>query len=88
MTDSLTKARLKLQAMQASGQKVVKLDPIAKAKANPNSLRDAITAACWFCAGSARDGEKFTRETIRECSVRACPLHPHRPYQPTEPEAA
>jgi hypothetical protein len=77
----LRNARLRLAELKAAGQKVERLHPIEKAKRNPGSLRLAITAMCWHCAGAGADGQDFTRTTIRECSVIRCPLHPHRPYQ-------
>ena len=80
--DGLQSARLRLAELKAAGQKVERLDPIEKAKRNPGSLRLAITAMCWHCAGAGGDGHDFTRTTIRECSVTRCPLHRHRPYLP------
>ncbi len=88
MSESLDKARARIAELRAAGQKVERLDPIEKAKRNAGSLRLAINAMCWHCAGAGADGQDFTRTTIRECSVTRCPLHPHRPHQATEPEAA
>lgn len=88
MSESLDKARAKIAELRASGQKLERLDPIEKAKKNPGSLRLAVNAACWHCAGAGADGQEFTRNTIRDCTVTRCPLHPHRPHQPHEPEAA
>ena len=85
MSEGLTKARTRLAELKAAGQKMERLDPIEKAKRNPASLRLAITAMCWHCAGAGADGQEFTRTTIRECSVTRCPLHSHRPYQGAEP---
>lgn len=86
--DPLAGARLRLAAIKASGRKVERLDPVERAKRNPGSKRDAIDAMCWQCCGCGVDGDKETRDRILECSVTVCALHPHRPYQPTEPEAA
>jgi hypothetical protein len=88
MSEGLTKARLRLAEIKAAGQKVVRLDPVEKAKREPGSLRLALNAKCWDCAGAGADGVGFTMTTIRECSVRSCPLHCQRPYQADEPEAA
>lgn len=88
MSDGLTKARLRLAELKASGQSVERLDPIQKSKREPGSLRLAINAKCWDCAGAGADGIEFTKTTIRECSVQRCPLHHQRPYQPDLPEAA
>ena len=88
MSEGLTKARERIAEIKASGGKVERLDPIEKARKNPGSLRLAVTAMCWHCAGAGADGQDFTRTTIRECGVTKCPLHPHRPYQAQEPEAA
>ncbi len=88
MSDGLERARERLAELKASGQAIQRLDPIEKAKRNPGSLRLAITAMCWHCAGAGADGQEATRTTIRECTVAPCPLHRHRPYRPQEPEAA
>jgi len=88
MSDGLAKARLKLAEIKASGQKVERLDPIEKAKREPGSLRLAVNAKCWDCAGAGADGIEFTKETIRECTCRTCPLHHQRPYQMGSSEAA
>lgn len=53
--------------------------PLEKAALKPKSLRLAITAKCWECAGSGQD--PLTRAAIRDCSVCRCPLHPVRPFQ-------
>lgn len=65
--------------MRAQGIPVVRLDPIERAKTKPTSLRYAIAAKCWECAGAGQDPN--TRQTIAECTVHSCPLHSHRPYQ-------
>lgn len=59
-----------------------RLDPIERAKRKPNSLRAAIKAKCWYCAGAGQD--PGTREVIRSCTSFGCPLHPHRPFQRDE----
>lgn len=58
-----------------------KLNPIAKSKRNPSSLRLAINAHCYMCMG----GEEIdlrTRKTsqsgIRACASTNCPLWPVR----------
>lgn len=56
-----------------------RLDPVAKAKANPKSRRLAIAAKCWDCQGGDADPGVIRR--IRECGVTRCPLHHVRPYQ-------
>jgi hypothetical protein len=88
MSEGLAKARLKLAELKASGQSVERLDPVEKARKNPNSLRLAINAKCWDCCGAGADGIEFTKETIRTCSSTSCPLHFQRPYQPQEPGVA
>lgn len=76
---ALERAREKARERRASGQSVVRLDPIQKAAAKPTSLRLAITAKCWSCVGAGAD--PHPRREIAECAVRRCPLHPVRPYQ-------
>lgn len=75
----LEKARQKRREMAANGQSLARLDPVQKAAAHPTSLRMAITAKCWVCVGSGQDSNP--RLTIGACTVKTCPLHPHRPYQ-------
>jgi hypothetical protein len=79
MTQGLRNARLKLAEIKAAGGKVERLDPIEKSKKEPGSLRLAINAMCWHCAGKGADGIEFTKTTIRECTVFSCPLHHQRP---------
>lgn len=55
-------------------------DPIAKAKANPKSLRAAINGKCWDCVGA--DADPNPRGRIRDCTSEAtCTLWPLRPYR-------
>jgi hypothetical protein len=58
-----------------------RLDPIARARANPASRALAVKAKCFSCAGAGADGQKVTRTAIATCPVTVCPLHPVRPYQ-------
>jgi hypothetical protein len=88
VSEGLRQARAKLAAIKAGGGKIERLDPIEKSKREPGSLRLAINAMCWHCAGRGVDGVEFTKTTIRECTVYGCPLHHQRPYQPETPEAA
>jgi hypothetical protein len=88
MSQGLMRARLKLAEIKASGGKVERLDPLAKARKQPGSLRLAVNAKCWECCGAGADGQEHTKTTIRECAAIRCPLHLVRPYQPEEPEAA
>lgn len=81
MLTPLEKAHAKRREMAEKGIKVERLSPVEKAKKNPTSLRMAINAHCWMCAGNGDDGAKFTRETIRDCQVSLCPLLTHRPYR-------
>lgn len=59
--------------------KGVRLDPIAKAKSKPTSLKFAIRAMCYDCEG--RDADRGWRKRVRECSIDECPLHHVRPYK-------
>ena len=87
MTDltPLQKAHAALAARREAGDLRPRLNPIEKAKANPKSLRAAITAKCFECMGGGED--TGTRKLIRACTSHAtCPLHPVRPYQAKEHE--
>ena len=68
-----------MAARRAAGEKIVRLDPLEKARRKPTSLRLAITAKCYDCMG--RDGDPGIRARVRECPSKACPLHPVRPWQ-------
>jgi hypothetical protein len=65
--------------MAAAGVQFVKLNPIEKAKKNPKSLTMAVRAKCFECCGSGQDSN--VRQTVADCTVHLCPLHPHRPWQ-------
>ena len=80
----LQKAHAALAARRAAGDLTPRLDPIAKAKANPKSLRLAVTAKCFECMGGGED--TGTRKLIRACTSSNCPLHPLRPYQAKDKE--
>ena len=77
----LQRAHAALAERREAGLVAPRLDPIAKARANPKSLRAAVTAKCFECMG----GDTGTRKLIRGCtSGNTCPLHPVRPYQSKE----
>lgn len=81
----LQKAHAALAERREAGLVAPRLDPIAKARANPKSLRLAITAKCFECMGGG--GDTGTRNLIRACtSAATCPLHPVRPYQVKDKE--
>ena len=75
-------AKRKLDEMHAAGIKLKHLDPIEKAKKNPNSLRSAINAMCYDCQG--KDADPCVEWRIGNCQIVACTLFPHRPYQHLE----
>lgn len=85
METALDKARAKKTELKAAGL-LVRQSPIERAKADPFSLRKAITAFCYHCMGG--DGEPGARKHVRECTFRNCPLYPVRPWQKDEDEAA
>ena len=76
--DGLTEARAAAAAKRARGEQLHR-DPIERAQARPSNRRLAIAAKCFSCTGSGADSG--WRTAIGACSVRSCPLHPHRPYQ-------
>lgn len=73
-SEALERARQRREEMKAAGVEVERLDPIEKAKRNPQSRRYAINAKCWDCSCGQR-------AEIRDCAVKACPLYNFRPYQ-------
>lgn len=76
----LQKAHLALKQKRESGDFAVeRLNPVERAKRNPNSLRAAITAHCYQCCGAGADPN--VRQTIRDCGILDCSLHHLRPYQ-------
>ena len=79
MNEALKKAQEAMAAKRAAGEKIVVLDPIQKAKANPTSLRMAINAKCWDCVGAGCD--PAPRRAIGQCPSTDCPLWNVRPYQ-------
>lgn len=73
----LQKAHLARQKKIEDGTfEVVRMNPIERAKANPNSKVAAIKAMCYSCVG----GERAV-DSIRHCTTHFCALYPHRPYQ-------
>jgi hypothetical protein len=79
MNAALEAAHLKLAEMKAAGIKVVPLNPIEKARRNPQSLRCAIDGKCFDCVGAGHDPNP--RGAIRDCAISDCTLWPVRPYQ-------
>lgn len=79
---AVQKAQQALALKREQGLMAPRLDPIAKAKAKPTSLRLAVTAKCFECMGGGED--TGTRKLIRACCSLTCPLHTLRPYQSKE----
>lgn len=75
MVDHFEEYRRKI----ASGEieRPVNKNPIEKALAKPNSMRAAINAKCYDCAG-------HQVSEIRLCVMSDCPLFNFRPYQVKE----
>ncbi len=80
----LERARAIQAAKRAAGIPNVVLDPIAKARANPTSLRAAINGKCWDCIGAGADPNP--RLAIKECGIESCTLWPVRPYRKSDEE--
>jgi hypothetical protein len=75
----LAKGQERMRELRAAGWKPVHRNPVEQAEANPNSLKAAIKAFCWTCVGADADpGAKFR---VRDCGVKSCSLHAHRPWQ-------
>lgn len=81
----LDKARLKKDELKAAGL-LVRTSPTDKSRADPTSLRKAITAFCYECMGG--DGEAGVRGHVRNCTSPKCSLFAVRPWQRDEDEAA
>lgn len=75
---ALDKARLRKTELQAAGL-LTRASPTDKARADPYSLRKAITAFCYECMGG--DGEPGARQHVRNCTSPKCPLYAVRPWQ-------
>lgn len=48
--------------------------PAEKARANPKSMRAAVNAKCFECAGDQRS-------EVTKCELTGCSLHSMRPWQ-------
>lgn len=46
-----------------------------------NSRASGVKAFCSACVG-------HVRKDVTNCTAKACPLYPYRPWQPGEPEDA
>jgi hypothetical protein len=84
MTTAIEKAQAALRAKREAGETVERLDPIERARRNPQSRALAIAAKCWDCQGAGAD--PGTRQRIGECSITRCPLHSVRPHQSSTEE--
>ena len=69
----LQKARAKLAENRAKGIKP--LNPMEKAKQNPNSRVFAIAAFCFDCMGQVTGWRKM----VKTCTAPNCPLFGFRP---------
>lgn len=72
-------ARERQRELRESGEFEM-LDPVEKAKRNPQSRQLAIAAFCCQCMGGP--GEAGYRGHIRNCTAPTCPLYQFRPYKP------
>ncbi len=82
----LEKAHEKMKQMRADGWRPIQLNPIDKAKKNPNSLKLAIRAMCWTCEG--KDNDPGVKQRVSLCSISSCPLWLHRPWQSIKDHAS
>ena len=59
-------------------------NPVDRALQHP-SRKNAIDAKCAECMGCTPGYmEPGFRQSISECSVQSCPLHPFRPYRESD----
>jgi hypothetical protein len=75
---NLELARTRAAELRALGQTPEHLDPLERARRNPQSLALAVVSRCWECVGC--DADPDPRGNIRDCKVSGCPLRPLRPY--------
>jgi len=67
--------------MSHPSEKVVCRNPIARAAANPKSLRCAINAKCYECFGGSvldTNTQRGILSDIRACAAPWCPIYPVR----------
>lgn len=83
---ALERGRRVQRERRERGESIEILDPIAKARRNPRSLRAAINGKCWDCIGAGADPNP--RGAIRDCPAVACTLWPVRPYQASAQESS
>lgn len=77
---ALEAANAAMRRMRACGEAPERLDPLAKARRRPTSLRLAVTAKCVDCVG-AQSADHGFRRAVRECPATCCPLHAVRPWK-------
>lgn len=70
--EALKEYRRKLDAGEI--EKSVQMNPNEKAASKPKSLRLAINAKCWDCAGESRT-------EVTRCHIKTCSLWAIRPWQ-------
>lgn len=75
---SLNRANAQLNRLKSLGM-LKKASPLAKAQADPKSLRKAVNLFCYECMGG--DGEPNAKGHVRNCTSLKCPLFNHRPWQ-------
>lgn len=65
---------------------MAEFNPIIRSLKRPTYL-NAIKAMCAQCMGCSETYlERGFRESIRDCTSKACPLHRYRPFRP-KPDA-
>lgn len=79
VSEGLAKAHASARERRARGQKLSRRNPLEKSRAQPNSLRLAVSAKCYECVGGYQD--PGFRAKIRNCGVFGCALHFARPYR-------
>lgn len=80
---AIEKAQERLREMREQGITPERLNPIQKAKRNPQSKQAAINAKCYECMGGDEETapDPGWKDAIRGCTSTTCPLIPHRPYR-------
>lgn len=73
---------LSISEQNALNASKAKRSPEERARDNPTSAKLAIAAFCYHnCHQQQAPNSHTTKRAIKNCTVRTCPLWPHRGFQ-------